>query len=122
MTDNDDNGTLDPPPGVEIKTITLDELLGKKVASADATLQHMLELSVDETLEPKDRIAAARVAMAKIIADKKAVDVVHTHTLQDLTDDELERRINQILANRQQGGTAGPAVGTGAPTSAQKAH
>lgn len=124
MTDKPyiDNGTLDPEPGHELPSITLEELLGKKLPSADATLQHMLELSIDEDLEPRDRIAAARVAMAKIIPDKKAVDVVHTHQLADLTDAELDRRIAQILANREQGGTAGPAVGTGAPTSAAKAH
>lgn len=121
MSDPFDNGTLDPLPGNE-RTITLEELLGKKMPSAEATLEHMLELSIDTGIEPKDRIAAARVAMAKIIPDKKAVDVVHTHTIQDLSDAELERRIHQIVANREQGAIAGSAGGTGAPGKTQKAH
>lgn len=71
-------------------------------ASTPAMAQALVNIAMDESLKPADRIKAASVALTKAgLGDHSKVEHTHVHTLEHASDEEIGARLRALMATNQ---------------------
>jgi hypothetical protein len=104
-----DDGTLTPPGGAP--TITLEEL--RRSARPMSVLERVEKAALGLVEMSPEELTAAKLYLAKTAADLKSIEVNETHTVRQISDADLDRRIAELLARAGQADAADAAERAG---------